>query len=82
MKIVFAVLGEAAEEMMRLGCADFVVAQQPVLIGRTAVQLADKVAKGAALDRKLVEISLIPVTKANLDSINKASLQAPKGWTP
>jgi ABC-type sugar transport system substrate-binding protein len=81
-KIVFAVLGEAAEEMMRLGCADFVVAQQPVLIGRTAVQLADKVAKGVAVDKKLVEISLIPVTKANLDSIDKASLQAPKGWTP
>ena len=82
MKILFAVLGEAAEEMMRLGCADYVVAQQPVVIGRTAVQLADKVAKGAPIEKKLVEISLIPVTKQNLDSIDKASLQAPKGWTP
>ena len=63
-KVVFAVLGEAAEEMMRLGCADFVVAQQPVLIGRTAIQLADKLVKGVALDKKLVEISLVPVTKA------------------
>ena len=70
-KVVFAVLGEAAEEMMRLGCADFVVAQQPVLIGRTAIQLADKLVKGVALDKKLVEISLVPVTKGNLDSIDK-----------
>ena len=81
-KIVFAVLGEAAEEMMRLGCADFIVAQQPVLIGRTGVQLADKLIKGATLDKKLVEIPLVPVTKANLDSIDKVSIQAPKGWTP
>ena len=50
--MVFAVLGEAAEEMMRLGCADFIVAQQPVLIGRTGVQLADKLIKGGALDKK------------------------------
>jgi hypothetical protein len=25
---------------------------------------------------------LIPVTKANLDTINKTTMQAPKGWTP
>jgi ribose transport system substrate-binding protein len=81
-KVVFAVLGEAAEEMMRLGCADFVVAQQPVLIGRTGVQLADKLVRGVAIDKKLVEIPLVPVTKANLDSIDKVSIQAPKGWTP
>jgi ABC-type sugar transport system substrate-binding protein len=81
-KVVFAVLGEAAEEMMRLGCADFVVAQQPVVIGRTAVQLADKVIKGAPIEKKLMEISLVPVTKANLDSIDKPTMQAPKGWTP
>jgi ribose transport system substrate-binding protein len=81
-KVVFAVLGEAAEEMMRLGCADFIVAQQPVLIGRTGVQLADKLIKGATLDKKLVEIPLVPVTRANLDSIDKVTIQAPKGWTP
>jgi ABC-type sugar transport system substrate-binding protein len=81
-KVVFAVLGETAEEMMRLGCADYVVAQQPALIGRTAIQLADKVIKGVALDKKLVEISLVPVTKANLDALDKVSMQAPKGWSP
>jgi ABC-type sugar transport system substrate-binding protein len=81
-KVLFAVLGETAEEMMRAGCADYVVAQQPVLIGRIGLQMADKLIKGQPLAKKLEEISLIPVTKANLDSINKATMQAPKGWTP
>ena len=40
-KVLFAVLGEAAEEMMRAGCADYVVAQQPVKIGRSAAEMAD-----------------------------------------
>ena len=81
-KVLFAVLGEAAEEIMRGGCADYVVAQQPVLIGRTAIGLVDKLVKGQALPKKLEEIALIPVTKANLDSISKTTMQAPKGWTP
>jgi ABC-type sugar transport system substrate-binding protein len=81
-KVLFAVLGEAAEEMMRAGCADYVVAQQPVLIGRTAAEMAAKIIKGQPLTKKLDEIPLIPVTKANLDTINKTTMQAPKGWTP
>jgi len=81
-KILFAVLGEAAEEMMRAGCADYVVAQQPVVIGRTAVRLMDAIVKGKPLSTKKIEVPLIPVTKANLDSINKTGMQAPKGWTP
>jgi ribose transport system substrate-binding protein len=81
-KILFAVLGEAAEEMMRAGCADYVVAQQPVVIGRTAVQLMDAIVKGKPLTAKKVEVPLIPVTAANLNSINKTGMQAPKGWTP
>jgi ABC-type sugar transport system substrate-binding protein len=81
-KILFAVLGEAAEEMMRAGCADYVVAQQPVLIGRTAAEMAAKIIKGQPLTKKLDEIPLIPVTKANLDTVNKTTMQAPKGWTP
>src|SRR6185312_16216748 len=70
-KILFAVLGEAAEEMMRAGCADYVVAQQPVVIGRTAVQLMDAIVKGKPMAAKKVEVPLIPVTAANLNSINK-----------
>ena len=81
-KVMFAVLGEAAEEMMRAGCADYVVAQQPVMIGRTAVQMMDALVKGKPLEKKKDEVPLVPVTMANLNSINKAGMQAPKGWTP
>jgi ABC-type sugar transport system substrate-binding protein len=81
-KVLFAVLGEAAEEMMRAGCADYVVAQQPVMIGRTAVQMMDAIVKSKPLPAKKVEVPLVPVTMANLNSIDKTGMQAPKGWTP
>jgi ribose transport system substrate-binding protein len=81
-KIMFAVLGEAAEEMMRAGCADYIVAQQPVMIGRSAVQMMDALVKGKPLEKKKDEVPLVPVTMANLNSINKSGMQAPKGWTP
>jgi ABC-type sugar transport system substrate-binding protein len=81
-KVMFAVLGEAAEEMMRAGCADYVVAQQPVVIGRSAIRMMDALAKGKPLEKKKDEVPLIPVTMANLGSIDKSSMQAPKGWTP
>jgi ribose transport system substrate-binding protein len=81
-KVMFAVLGEAAEEMMRAGCADYVVAQQPVMIGRSAVQMMDALVKGKPLEKKKDEVPLVPVTMANLNSINKSGMQAPKGWTP
>lgn len=81
-KVMFAVLGEAAEEMMRAGCADYVVAQQPVTIGRSAVQMMDALVKGKPLASKKDEVPLVPVTMANLDSLNKSGMQAPKGWTP
>jgi ABC-type sugar transport system substrate-binding protein len=81
-KVLFAVLGEAAEEMMRAGCADYVVAQQPVKIGRSAVDMMDALVKGKALEKKKDEVPLIPVTPANLNAIDKTGMQAPKGWTP
>jgi ribose transport system substrate-binding protein len=81
-KVLFAVLGEAAEEMMRAGCADYVVAQQPVKIGRLAVVMMDALVKGKPLEKKKDEVPLVPVTPANLNSIDKATMQAPKGWTP
>jgi ABC-type sugar transport system substrate-binding protein len=81
-KVLFAVLGEAAEEMMRAGCADYVVAQQPVKIGRSAIVMMDALVKGKPLEKKKDEVPLIPVTPANLNSIDKTGMQAPKGWTP
>jgi ABC-type sugar transport system substrate-binding protein len=81
-KVVFPVFGEAAEEMMRAGCVDWVVAQQPVVIGRTLVDLADRLIKGEKLEKNLIGVPLIPVTPQNVDSIDKGAMQAPKGWTP
>jgi ribose transport system substrate-binding protein len=81
-KVLFAVLGEQAEEMMKAGCADYVVAQQPVLIGKLAVQMADEIIKGKTPKETNVEVPLIPVTPANLASVKKDTMQAPKGWTP
>jgi ribose transport system substrate-binding protein len=81
-KVLFAVLGEQAEEMMRAGCADYVVAQQPVLIGRLGVRMADELIKGQTPKEKFIEVPLYPVTPANLSSVDKSTMQAPKGWTP
>ena len=81
-KGMFAVLGEAAEEMMRAGCADYIVAQQPVAIGRSAVRMMDALVKGKPLEKKKDEVPLLPVTMANLNSLDKLGMQAPKGWTP
>jgi ABC-type sugar transport system substrate-binding protein len=81
-KVLFAVLGEAAEEMMRAGCADYVVAQQPVLIGRLGVQLADKLINDQPIGEEFISVPLIPVTPENVDEIDKTTMQAPKGWTP
>ena len=81
-KIVFPVFGEAAEEMMRAGCVDYVVALQPVVIGRMLVQLADKLARGERLNPNLVSVDLLPVTPANVDKIDKGVMQAPKDWAP
>jgi len=81
-KVLFAVLGEQAEEMMRAGCADYVVAQQPVKIGRMAVELADQLIKGKEPQLRSIEVSLIPVTREKLASIDKSTIQAPKGWSP
>lgn len=68
--------------MMKAGCADYVVAQQPVLIGRLAAQMADELIKGKQPSQKSIEVPLFAVTPANLGSVNKTNMQAPKGWTP
>jgi ribose transport system substrate-binding protein len=81
-KVDFSVLGSAAEEMMRAGCVDYVVAQQVVLIGRTAVQLADQLIKGQKPAQPMVQVPVVVVTPANLDTIDRSGMQAPKGWSP
>jgi ribose transport system substrate-binding protein len=81
-KVLFSVLGSAAEEMMRAGCADYIVAQQPVLIGRIEIRLADQLIKGQKPAEPIVQVPLIIVTRDNLDKVDRTGMQAPKGWTP
>jgi hypothetical protein len=52
------------------------------MIGRMAVQMMDAIVKGKPLPAKKVEVPLVPVSMANLTSIDKTGMQAPKGWTP
>jgi ABC-type sugar transport system substrate-binding protein len=81
-KVLFSVLGSVAEEMMRTGCVDYVVAQQPLLMGRIVVRLADQLIKGQKPAEPMVQVPLIIVTPENLDKIDRSGMQAPKGWTP
>ncbi|MDI6024663.1 sugar ABC transporter substrate-binding protein [Corticibacterium sp. UT-5YL-CI-8] len=81
-RVIFAVLGEEAEEMMRDGCADYVVAQQPVLIGRTEVRVVRDLMKGIVPDPKVINVPLIGVTIENVDQVDKTHLQPPRGWRP
>jgi len=81
-KVLFAVFGSDAEELMRAGCVDYVIAQQVVAIGRKAVQLADQLIKGQTIAKPFDEVTLIEVNKTNIDSIDKSVIQAPKGWSP
>lgn len=81
-KVIFPVFGTAAEEMMKAGCVDYVVALQPVVIGRMLVDLADRLVKGEKLEPNLVRVPLLPVTPQNMASIDKGVMQAPKDWTP
>jgi ABC-type sugar transport system substrate-binding protein len=80
--VLFSVLGSVAEEMMRTGCVDYVVAQQPLLMGRIVVRLADQLIKGQKPAEPMVQVPLIIVTPENLDKIDRSGMQAPKGWTP
>lgn len=81
-KVLFAVLDEQAEEMMKAGCVDYVVAQQPVVIGRLGVQMADQFIKGHPPEKRFIQVPLIPVTPTNVNSIDTSVMEAPKGWTP
>jgi ribose transport system substrate-binding protein len=44
--------------------------------------MADELIKGKQPRQKSIEVPLFAVTPANLGSVNKTNMQAPKGWTP
>ena len=61
-KVLFSVLGSAAEELMRAGCVDYVVAQQPALMGRIEIRLANDLIKGNKIEQPMVQVPVVIVT--------------------
>jgi ABC-type sugar transport system substrate-binding protein len=76
-KVLTAVLGDTTEELMKAGCVDYVVALQVVQIGRQSVDMADKLIKGGKLERKDLVIPVVPVTPANLSSVDLSTIRQP-----
>jgi ABC-type sugar transport system substrate-binding protein len=81
-KVLTAVLGREAEALLKQGCVSYVVAQQTVLIGRLAVDEADKLIHGKKPPSDTVSVPLVPVTKANVGSINISTLREPDNYKP
>ncbi|WP_138466028.1 substrate-binding domain-containing protein [Poseidonocella sp. HB161398] len=81
-KVLMAVLGEAAEDMMRRGCADYVVAQKPVLIARQALAMALELAAGATPEAQEIVVPVVPVTAASLQDVDLGEIRQPAGWQP
>lgn len=81
-KVLFAVLGEAAQDLMEAGCVDYVVAQKPVTIGDQSVDLADKLLAGTAERGEVRTISPVAVSPDVLGDIDLAEIRQPKGWRP
>jgi ribose transport system substrate-binding protein len=80
-KVVTAVLGEQAEQLLKQGCINYVVGQQTVLIGREGVRVADKLIKGEDVPQNN-EIPLVPVTKKNVNTVDLTTMRQPAGYKP
>ncbi len=81
-KVLFAVLGEAAQDLMEEGCVDYVVAQKPVTIGSQSVDLANKLIHGHAEQGEVRTISPVAVFPGNLADIDLTEIRQPSGWRP
>ena len=80
-KVLTAVLGEQAEQLLKKGCINFVVGQQTVLIGREGVRLADKLNNGQSVPQNN-EIPLVNVTQKNVNDVDLTTMRQPKGFHP
>lgn len=81
-KVLTAVLGAQSEQLLRDGCISYDVALQPVLIGRDAVKIAVQTLNGHKPAQTEVNIPNVAITPANIGTVDKSTLQAPKGWRP
>jgi ribose transport system substrate-binding protein len=81
-QVLTAVLGREAEALLKEGCVNYVVAQQTVLVGRLAVQQADKLIGGTKPPSDTVSVPLVPVTKDTLASVDISKLREPDSYKP
>lgn len=81
-QVLTAVLGRQAEQLLKEGCIDYVVAQQTAEIGRMAVREADQLIEGQKPARENIDVPLVPVTSENVDSVDLAKLREPEGYRP
>jgi ribose transport system substrate-binding protein len=80
-KVVTSVLDGTSEPLVRNGCIAALVAQQVVTVGKRSVDTLINVLNKQKV-RKVVEIPNIIVTPQNIKTLNRSTIQAPKGWKP
>ena len=80
-QIVTAILGPTAEELLREGCIDYLVAQQTVNIGRDSVATLVRAIEGGSVEEN-VDVPNVVVTPDTIESLDKSGIQPPEGWRP
>jgi ribose transport system substrate-binding protein len=81
-QVLTAVFGEQAEDLMTKGCIQYVVALQPVLIGREAVKLALAIHEGNAPSVTDVDVPLVSITPDTIKDVNIDDIRSPKDYKP
>lgn len=81
-KVLTAVFGRQAEQLMKAGCVNYIAALPTVAIGRRSVQEAHKLIQGETPESEVISIPLVPVTEENVDSVNVEDLREPDDYQP
>jgi ribose transport system permease protein len=55
-------------QAIRDGYLDFNVNQDPIMLGKLAIELCDKAIKGEAIEEKMVPVENVPITIDNVDN--------------
>jgi ribose transport system substrate-binding protein len=81
-RVLSAVFGQQAQQLMKSGCLSYDVALQPVLIGRRAVELGVAMKSGKKPGNTNLEIPNVAITPKNMSSVDIGDIRAPQGWKP
>jgi ABC-type sugar transport system substrate-binding protein len=81
-KVLTAVYGKQAEDLMKAGCLQYDVGIQPVLIGREAVRLAVALKNGEKPAVTDIDVPLVAITPDTMDKIDLDAIRSPDGWKP